>query len=292
MTRIRTLISGLVLVSAGALSTACGGASKHDPKDDCADGSCEPSCQQTDSCNPSCMETSTCNISCVYQGMSYASGATFPSSDGCNTCSCSSSGEVACTKKACISCESISTEYGVLIEHAKTCDPQAPNQCTLRVFEGLGCGCGTFVNPANWDEAAIAAASTSYQAGQCGGNVQCGECNVAVTAACSAQGQCITNSDPTEGAACRVGDTTYPNGSIGISDPTSCNSCTCDRGKLACTEKSCPMPCPAGMAPGHSCAQCGPVDNCEVVETGCFPTCTDTCAEGACIQGLCLSACG
>jgi hypothetical protein len=38
--------------------------------------------------------------SCVYYGKTYASGATFRSSDGCNGCGCNN-GEVACTDAAC-----------------------------------------------------------------------------------------------------------------------------------------------------------------------------------------------
>lgn len=40
-------------------------------------------------------------IACMYLGMPYAVGATFPSADGCNSCTCESSGMVACTTKAC-----------------------------------------------------------------------------------------------------------------------------------------------------------------------------------------------
>jgi len=37
---------------------------------------------------------------CTYEGRPYPGGATFPATDGCNTCSCSEAG-VACTKIAC-----------------------------------------------------------------------------------------------------------------------------------------------------------------------------------------------
>jgi Pacifastin inhibitor (LCMII) len=39
--------------------------------------------------------------SCLYNGSSHARGESFPSADGCNTCSCSGSG-VACTLRACL----------------------------------------------------------------------------------------------------------------------------------------------------------------------------------------------
>lgn len=40
---------------------------------------------------------------CLYAGRTYASGASFPSEDGCNTCSCGPQGDVACTLRACAS---------------------------------------------------------------------------------------------------------------------------------------------------------------------------------------------
>ena len=39
---------------------------------------------------------------CSYGGKSYKAGASFPSTDGCNTCSCDISGSVACTLMACL----------------------------------------------------------------------------------------------------------------------------------------------------------------------------------------------
>jgi len=40
-------------------------------------------------------------VTCSYDGQTYAEGASFPSTDGCNTCSCGAGG-VACTKRACV----------------------------------------------------------------------------------------------------------------------------------------------------------------------------------------------
>jgi hypothetical protein len=39
---------------------------------------------------------------CKYNNVTYAAGASFKSTDGCNTCSCSSNGLVACTEMACL----------------------------------------------------------------------------------------------------------------------------------------------------------------------------------------------
>lgn len=38
---------------------------------------------------------------CAYNGKTYAAGDSFPSADGCNTCTCSAGGAVACTERAC-----------------------------------------------------------------------------------------------------------------------------------------------------------------------------------------------
>jgi hypothetical protein len=42
---------------------------------------------------------------CSLEGEGHAAGESFPSKDGCNTCSCSASGEVLCTQSACASTE-------------------------------------------------------------------------------------------------------------------------------------------------------------------------------------------
>ncbi len=42
---------------------------------------------------------------CTYEGTLHAVGDSFPSSDGCNTCSCGESGAVMCTKRACVACD-------------------------------------------------------------------------------------------------------------------------------------------------------------------------------------------
>ena len=41
--------------------------------------------------------------SCVYAGTTYAAGEDFTAKDGCNTCSCGASGQVACTTMVCLS---------------------------------------------------------------------------------------------------------------------------------------------------------------------------------------------
>ena len=51
---------------------------------------------------------------CTYGGQTHPVGSTFPSTDGCNECSCWASGQVACTKKFCppsVDCYSVAGAY-------------------------------------------------------------------------------------------------------------------------------------------------------------------------------------
>ncbi len=70
----------IALSDAGGTSGA-GGASSNNPQDSGVGGAT--------------------GIVCVYNGLAYAPGMSFPSTDGCNTCSCTSYGAVGCTDMAC-----------------------------------------------------------------------------------------------------------------------------------------------------------------------------------------------
>lgn len=98
-----------------------------------------------------------------------------------------------------------------------------------------------------------------------------------------------------EGAACKVGEEIYPHGASNVPDPASCNTCQCDNGQLTgCTEIACPQSCPRNHDFGVQCAQCGPVDECEIVEHGCFEVCDEgtACRSGFCSGGVCVELCG
>jgi hypothetical protein len=60
-------------------------------------------------CGKSGLSTRTC----LYNGKAYTSGASFTSTDGCNTCSCTAAGAVACTLMGCFSDASPSTNQDV-----------------------------------------------------------------------------------------------------------------------------------------------------------------------------------
>ena len=82
---------------------------------------------------------------CLYDGVQYANDEGFPSSDGCNTCSCTN-GEVVCTLMACEESSCIETEEqcigkedGTECEMGVWCDEEG-NKCGEESCVGLGTG--------------------------------------------------------------------------------------------------------------------------------------------------------
>jgi Kunitz/Bovine pancreatic trypsin inhibitor domain len=159
--------------------------------------------------------------------------------------------------------------------------------CTLAIETGP---CDGAFSRYAWDAAKGACVAFSY--GGCQGNANNFE----------RASDCLTACAPATdagkaAAACKVGALVYPSGADGIDDPFSCNTCVCSDGQLACTEIGCPEPCPTDTKPGTSCAACGPVDNCEIVEHGCFRACSDSIectvpGYDLCLNDVCKSACG
>jgi hypothetical protein len=193
----------------------------------------------------------------------------------------------------CDSCGNVTTRYEDAMAEAKSCDPAQPSQCSELVIEGLACGCQMFVNASKSTAIATAAAAQAqYQKLSCAGGVACGPCLAPISAYCSPAGRCEPVYDNSGGAACKVDGVVYDSGATGILDPMSCNQCECSDGQLICTEINCPNECPADTAYGRQCAQCGPVDECTVVEHACLPICEEACDQGACVDKICKSLCG
>lgn len=229
---------------------------------------------------------------CVVAGRTFAEGEKVPSNDDCNSCFCTH-GDVACTDEVCLNrCEAVRETYSQALELAKRCDPTRPNQCTAQAVGDLACGCSTFVNSAQAESLTnLKMAQQRYSESSCDLSFYCGPCTPRPSqSVCSPDGRCEdVVSAP---AACKVGGKIYPSGAGGIPDPTSCNECSCYNGQLACTEVNCPIACPPNSVPSTQCAACGPTDGCDVVEFGCLPVCTSSCASGACVNGVCRSICG
>ncbi len=98
-----------------AIASGCGGSSTSDPGGtQCSYGGetydvgervddfCS-SCVCDSLGNMNCTSTG-CSVTCTYDGHTYSPGAEFPSSDGCNQCTCGVDGAVQCTDEACATC--------------------------------------------------------------------------------------------------------------------------------------------------------------------------------------------
>ena len=87
---------------------------------------------------------STAPAACSYGGQTYQSGDQFEATDGCNSCSCSASGSVACTKMACTCNPATETHRNYV---------GTPQQCMVIRYtcpsgqvpfsNSCGCGCET-----------------------------------------------------------------------------------------------------------------------------------------------------
>lgn len=228
---------------------------------------------------------------CSYDGQTYDIGEKFITGDG-SVCVCVSNVTIECTVGSGDECSGLVTGYEALLERARVCDPKAANECTQLVSGGLNCGCETFINPNGFSRNAAAELEKRIAVNGCGQEVLCGPCPPAPARGyCTANGQCADLHDFGEERGCKVGGVIYPSGASGIQDPFSCNQCVCQDGELACDDAGCPKPCPDNTKPGKGCAECGPSDNCLIVEYDCMPACVETCAQGVCVNGACVNYC-
>ena len=83
----------------------------------------------------------TAATTCSYGGATYNQGASFPSTDGCNTCNCGPAG-VGCTKMACV-CNPDNEPWRDYVGTPTTCQVirYSCNTTTQRSFQNA-CGCG------------------------------------------------------------------------------------------------------------------------------------------------------
>jgi hypothetical protein len=171
--------------------------------------------------------------------------------------------------------------------------------CTLTGADCSDC-CGVEAVRAESEESIYVAVQRSCEAYD---GPRCNSCTAIPREATCMAGRCTLIHTATCSVATprSVGSGATPVVSPGtddIKDPFSCNTCTCQEdGTLRCGAQDCPLPCSAGLAPGTTCDSCGYNEHCDVLRTGCLPSCESDAdcggtPGGVCSSGVCKRACG
>lgn len=152
---------------------------------------------------------------CVYDGVSRDAGESFPSTDGCNTCTCEASGKVACTVLACggePGCSVDGTVYGVgesftLADDCNDCSCIADGEivCTERVCSDQ---CELIQHQIDQELAQIQACEVAADCGQVLQGTSCG-CTRNLVASVDADTAAFDDLlDEQSAAGCDVGGST------------------------------------------------------------------------------------
>lgn len=142
-------------------------------------------------------------VICEHNGTRYMPGASFPAGDGCNTCNCTETGFVACTRRAC------PADGG-----GGVCTPGADHTCN--------------------DDPTMSAI-----AGVCRTD---GTCDCSRTATNPRTGKCVPVPTDGGVDGCSYRGAIYPVGSS-FPSTDGCNTCTCTASGVACTARACPPTC-------------------------------------------------
>jgi len=185
-------------------------------------------------CSASCRKEglTTGQKSCSYAGKTYGAGVSFPSTDGCNICSCDSSGAVGCTLMGCLGDASFSPP----VDDAAAADVAADRSL------------GSDVSVPGDDAVGDAAADTRTTADAATADAAA---DTRLTTDGASEGKPLVDTgndrpspdagDTTKDApsACFWQDASVP---VGGSSFDGCNTCTCTtNGLMACTLRACPI---------------------------------------------------
>ncbi|HEY6728156.1 MAG TPA: BPTI/Kunitz-type proteinase inhibitor domain-containing protein [Polyangiaceae bacterium] len=213
--------------SCGALNAnaICASSSSSSCGDDTAPSVCDVDCDRDGDCASlgagfECQAGVCRQPGCVAEGRVYEEGATFEVD--CNTCTCGSDGEVACTRAACVdTCEYDGNTYDIGEEFSAT---DGCNTCTCSV-DGVLCteiGCGGNTCEYDGNTYDIGEEFPSYDG-----------CN---TCGCTADGVVCTDAACVDG--CTIDGIHYDLGENFLADD-GCNTCSCGEDGVTCTAVGC-----------------------------------------------------
>jgi hypothetical protein len=162
---------------------------------------------------------------CTYRGQTYASGASFPAGDGCNTCSCGAGG-ATCSAEDCKEDARINAEAGISQADASTERPPCI-QC--------GPDAATPVCAVGFDQTCNEDPAISSLAGRC---LSDGTCSCSAGVVSPFTGRCLNAGDPS-GDGCEYAGVLHPVGAA-FSCADGCSTCTCvSRGQVVSTACPC-----------------------------------------------------
>ncbi|MFT3926061.1 MAG: hypothetical protein QM778_26190 [Myxococcales bacterium] len=163
---------------------------------------------------------------CEYDGKVWAPGDQFPSTDHCNTCSCTSDGHVACTEKACAPSGADACSYNGSVYAAGDSFPSEDgcNTCTCGDNGDVACtekACapGGGSNGSDGGVASGCEFQGKYYAADTTFTLGCAGCG------CADEGQIYCDAVACVGG-CSFGDRTFHAGAS-VTCPDGCNTCTC-----------------------------------------------------------------
>lgn len=191
---------------------------------------------------------------CLVNGLEFEVGQEYTAPDGCNTCTCTDTGESACTRKACEPCSTCDGDDGnTYCAGEAFLSGDGCNTCRCSENGAVSCtkmACPPKEGTQTKDMATTPAADTCLVNGL---EIEAGETYVAAdgcnTCTCSggdAPDACTMMACAEPCSTCEDGSETYCAG-VSYLSSDGCNTCTCtENGVSACTM----MACPDSPAPG------------------------------------------
>lgn len=177
--------------------------------DGCNDCTCTPGGSFCDSnaCTGGATSSTggTSSAGCPYDSVTYPVGATFPATDGCNTCSCTAAGPIpVCTMVDCsaTACSNLEQNFQTALDDALKCTPFVDSCDELVAL--IPCNCQTYVR----DASALGPVESAWAMEMCSSKLpsSCPFCPAAGRYHyCDTTGTCVSTDVPPAGGAAGMG---------------------------------------------------------------------------------------